>query len=534
MVLYRVLGPLEVERDGRPIEIVGKRQRALLEILLLRANHVVTVETIVDELWGDDPPPTAVKALHNAISQLRKLLGDDAIATRDGGYRLQVAEGALDLDGFERRYAEQAWDEALALWRGDALADLRDYAFAQGDLRRLTELRQTAAEEQIEVRLAAGENASLVPELEALVARNPYRERLRGQLMRALYRSGRQAEALDAYHAARRALIDELGIEPSHALQDLHSSILRQEPGVAAASSDSGESIDDALRALLTGTAVPVLGSGVPLDVADDDLAKRLRETFDCPPGLGLNLARVSEYVALTEGIGPLQDALHSFLDRDSEPGPAHRFLAQLPPMLRDRPAPQLLIVTTTYDEVLEEAFRQAGEPFDTVAYIARGTHRGKFLHTSPDDSSRVVETPNVDTSITTDKRPVILKIHGCVDRRPAREWESFVVSEDDYIDYLASVKLTNAVPVMLAAKLRRSHFLFLAYGVADWNLRVFLRRIWGDDRVEYRSWAVQPKPSKLERDFWRHRNVELVDRTVDDYVAELARRASGLEAVRA
>jgi hypothetical protein len=186
-------------------------------------------------------------------------------------------------------------------------------------------------------------------------------------------------------------------------------------------------------------------------------------------------------------------------------------------------------MVTTSFDDSLEAALRDAGEPFQVVSYVAHGRDSGRFLHTAADGSTRIVNEPNADAAITTGETPVILKIHGCVDRTPGREWESFVVSEDDYIDYLAGVEPSSAVPVTLAAKLRRSHFLFLGYGVLDWNLRVFLRRMWGDERVAYRSWAVQPDPAPLALDFWRHRNVEVFDVPLDEYVGELAKHTTDL-----
>jgi hypothetical protein len=292
------------------------------------------------------------------------------------------------------------------------------------------------------------------------------------------------------------------------------------------------------MRALLAGRLIPVLGPGVGTcsrgpeasgAPADADLAQRLADIFDCPAEQRTSLASVSQYVALAEGVGPLYDELHGLLDHDYAPGAVHRFLASLPAVLRARGAPQLLIVTTRYDDALEAALREAGEEFDVVSYLAHGRDRGRFLHTPADGVTRVVEEPNADAGIRPDLRPVILKVHGRVDRTPGREWESFVVSEDDYIDYLANVEPASAVPVTLAAKLRRSHFLFLGYGVLDWNVRVFLRRMWGDERVTYRSWAVQPDPAPLARDFWRHRDVQVVDLPLDEYVGELEKHLEDL-----
>ena len=242
------------------------------------------------------------------------------------------------------------------------------------------------------------------------------------------------------------------------------------------------------LAALLGGRLVPVLGA----DVAE--LAARLAERFEYADGR-LGLPRVAQYVAVMKGSGPLYDELHALLDADAPPTPIHRFFASLPPLLRERGVPHQLIVTTSYDLALEAAFLEAGEEFDVVSYLAAGPNRGKFCHIAPDGTGRLIDLPNTyATELSLEQRTVILKLHGQVDRGPEREWESFVVTEDDYIDYLAQTEVASAVPVALAAKLRRSHFLFLGYTMADWNLRVLLHRLWGDQPLSYRSWAVQPE----------------------------------------
>jgi hypothetical protein len=177
------------------------------------------------------------------------------------------------------------------------------------------------------------------------------------------------------------------------------------------------------------------------------------------------------------------------------------------------------------YDRALEQAFDEAGEDVDIVSYVSLGRDRGKFLHRSADGETRIIHLPNAYADVPLDSRPVILKIHGEVDRAPARDAESFVVSEDDYIAYLAETGIGGVLPVTLAARLRRSHFLFLGYGLLDWSLRVFLQRLWPDDQAGYRSWAVQPGAGSLEREFWRRRGVELIDAGLDDYVAPLDER---------
>jgi DNA-binding SARP family transcriptional activator len=244
---FRILGPLEVVADGSPISLGGPKQRATLAILLLHANRVVPVDTLADDLYAGAPPVTAVTQVQRQISDLRKVIGPDStIETRAPGYLLRAGGEQVDLHRFERiaeqaRHAvgqgetEAAADllrKALALWRGPPLADLAYEPFAQVPILRLEELRLAALEERIEADLALGRHAHLVGELEQLTVEHPLRERFRAQLMLALYRSGRQRRALDVYHATRKELVDELGIEPGPALRELERAILAQDPAL--------------------------------------------------------------------------------------------------------------------------------------------------------------------------------------------------------------------------------------------------------------------------------------------------------------
>jgi hypothetical protein len=233
----------------------------------------------------------------------------------------------------------------------------------------------------------------------------------------------------------------------------------------------------------------------------------------------------VSQYVALTQGVGPLYDELHSLLGAECETGPVHRSLARLASHLRKQELPRQLIVTTAFDDALERAFADAEEEFDVLAYLSSGRNRGKFLHVSAEGDVRVVDVPNAYADVAPGERTVILKVHGQVGGAPQREWESFVVSEDDYIDYLAQADLASVVPVLLAAKLRRSHFLFLGYALQQWSLRVFLHRVWGQEKVGYRSWAVHPGADALDREFWRHRGIDVFDVALEEYVDALLAR---------
>jgi class 3 adenylate cyclase/DNA-binding SARP family transcriptional activator len=226
---FRILGPLEVLEDGRQLDLGGAKQRVLLAILLLHANEVVSTDRLIEALWADEPPETAQKALQVHVSQLRKLVGRERLETRLPGYRLRIGERELDLERF-RRLAEERWREALSLWRGPPLAEFEYQRFAQVEIARLEELRIACLERRIEEDLEHGRHAALVGELEQLVHEHPLRERLRGQLMLALYRSGRQAEALEAYQEGRRLLAGELGLEPGEALKELQHAILAHDP----------------------------------------------------------------------------------------------------------------------------------------------------------------------------------------------------------------------------------------------------------------------------------------------------------------
>jgi DNA-binding SARP family transcriptional activator len=535
---FRILGPLEVRDDAAVVPVGGEKQRAVLAILLLERGRVVPTDRLIDTLWGENPPRTAATSLQNFVSQLRKQLGADVLETRPPGYRIRIAPEQLDLARFERLVEEargapardraDRLHDALALWRGSPLADLQFESWAQPQINRLEELRLTTVEDRLEAELEAGRRGEIVGELEALVDAHPHRERLRGLLMLALYRSGRQADALKAYQTARRALVDELGIEPSPELQRLHASILRQEAGLetARAEAPARDQLEEVARALLAGRLVPVLGA----DVAD--LAARLAERFAVPDADLLRLPQIAQYVSVMQGSGPLYDELHALLDAEAPPTAVHAFFASLPPLLRSRGAPHQLLVTTGYDLALERAFLDAGEEFDVVAYLAAGRHRGRFCHVTPAGAATVIDLPNTyATELSLERRTIVLKLHGGVDRTPEREWESFVVTEDDYIGYLPYTELANALPITLAARLRRSHFLFLGYTMADWNLRVVLNRLWGDQPLTYRSWAVQPEPKQLEREFWRRRDVDVSEAPLERYVAALARHA-GLESV--
>jgi DNA-binding SARP family transcriptional activator len=240
---FRLLGPLDVVGDEGSLALGGTKQRSLLAMLLLHANQVVSTDRLIDALWGASPPFTAGKSIQVHVSRLRKAFPDDRLVTHAPGYVLYVDPTELDLARFEQLVAEarraspetssSKLREALALWRGPPLADLAYEQFAQPEIARLEEMRLAAVEERIEADLAIGRHHDLVAELESLVTRHPLRERFRHQLMLALYRCERQADALEAYRHARQELAEELGLEPSESLRLLEASILRQDPALA-------------------------------------------------------------------------------------------------------------------------------------------------------------------------------------------------------------------------------------------------------------------------------------------------------------
>ncbi len=272
LVRYLMLGPMTALVDGRPADLGGPRQRGVLVVLLSDAGRLVPASHIVDAIWGDEPPASAANLVQRSISQLRKSLGKDAIETRGAGYMARIEPDALDLHVFERllragstdlregRYEEAGATlrQALDLWRGAALADLADQDFLVQEAARLDELRLLAAERAVEADLGLGRHADATAEIEALVHSHPLRERPRELLMRALYGAGRQAEALDAYRAARSTFVDELGIEPGPALRDLEQAVLRQDPSLRPAENSAERPVaSEAPRVLMVAQLGP-------------------------------------------------------------------------------------------------------------------------------------------------------------------------------------------------------------------------------------------------------------------------------------
>jgi len=297
-------------------------------------------------------------------------------------------------------------------------------------------------------------------------------------------------------------------------------------------------------RKMLKGMVVPLLGAGVNVCGRPDgfswrwgerqylpsgtELAAYLAKEFDAPDELSStnDLLRISQFIdAIDRSEGELYETLHRIFDADYEPGPVHTFLAQLPPLLREQKARLQVILTTNYDDALERAFEAVDEPYDLITYIVSSPSefRGRFMHWPPGEKPRVIESANDYDALDLGERTVILKLHGAVRRRETFEEDNYVITEDHYIDYLTHTDITNLLPPVVTARLRNSHFLFLGYSMRDWNLRVILRRIWGEQKLEYGSWAIQRDADEMERAVWEKRNVEILKLDLCSYTDQLA-----------
>jgi hypothetical protein len=297
------------------------------------------------------------------------------------------------------------------------------------------------------------------------------------------------------------------------------------------------------------GDVVPFLGAGAgvsarPLDSpwrpgqempSGTDLAKYLAAQQLLADGHEDDLIRVAQYVATMSGYRELYTTLHQLFDVDFLPTPLHTFLAGLPTLLSGKRYAERdpgftryqLIVTTNYDDTLERAFRAADEPYELVTYKAEGEHRGRFVHWVTDTDPVVIDDPmEYVEPLPLTERTVILKIHGMVVRDQARaEWESFVITEDHYIDYLVRADISTTMPSPLVAQLRNASLLFLGYGLRDWNLRVILQSIWMERDLSVPSWAVQVAPDGVDEMFWSKRDIAIVDEQLSTYVEALDAR---------
>jgi hypothetical protein len=290
---------------------------------------------------------------------------------------------------------------------------------------------------------------------------------------------------------------------------------------------------------MLDGKVVPFLGAGANMTARKE--GQRFEVGVRLPSGSELAemlladvaeyedgepvLTRVAQHIDLNLGTGPLYERLHELFDRDYPPTPLHVMLARVAKLLRDRSLPYQLIVTTNYDDALERAFTAAGEEYDLLVYLSAGESQGKFLHTMPGGEGVLIHSPNTYTAADVTQRTVIMKIHGAVTRHAEGvDADSYVITEDDYIEYPVHDELANFVPVTLAKRLKNSHLLFLGYSLNDWNLRVILHRLWGSRKLTWRSWAVQQKASTLDVKAWRRRGeVEIITAKLYPFVQSLS-----------
>jgi SIR2-like domain len=292
------------------------------------------------------------------------------------------------------------------------------------------------------------------------------------------------------------------------------------------------------LPALEDGSLVPLLGAGVNMSgrtsawsqgtsflPSGDELARYLAAKFkyEYNDPKELELIRVSQFVALKGSSKGLYRELHSVFSGAHEPGAVHKLLAALPGTFEargEKPRYQL-IMTTNYDRALEAAFDAAGERYHLLLYLSEGQDRGRFVHRAPDGATKLIDDPNKN-EVSMEDCTVIVKIHGSVGDAPGAD--SYVITEDDYLDYLMqSTDITNLFPVHLAAHLTNdAQFLFLGYKLRDWNLRVILNRIWQEQQLSGKSWAIQLKPEALDLLFWRRHEVDILDVELDEYVREL------------
>jgi DNA-binding SARP family transcriptional activator len=318
---FRLLGPLEVFEDTRSLALGGVKQRSVLAVLLMHANELVTTDQLIDEIWGGTPPSKAAKNIQVQVSRLRKVLDSGRVTTGPGGYVLHLEAQESDVARFERLAAEAAaappqrgadkLREALGLWRGPALADLAYEGFAQPEIARLEEMRLAVLVQRIDADLALGHHTELVGELEVLVARHPLQERLRYQQMLALYRSARQAEALEAYRVARHELSEGLGLEPSEQLKQLEHAILLQDPSLDLAA--SGGDQEPLRRAATADLAVLVAPSAMD---ALGDLIEMTRPLASADPVHELIVAGVVEADELQGATAALARHREELLER--------------------------------------------------------------------------------------------------------------------------------------------------------------------------------------------------------------------------
>ena len=442
MAEFLLLGPLEALVEGVSIRLPARKPRALLAILLLSRNRVVSVSELIDELWGEEPPETATSALQVYVSQLRKAIGADRVLTKPPGYAVRVEEGELDLDRFEglvregrdrlgageAEEASQKLRQALELWRGPALAEFTSEPFLREAGQRLEESRMAAIEDRIDADLALGRQVELVPELEELVSGSPFRERPRGQLMLALYRSGRQADALEVYRHTRETFVDELGIEPGPELQELERSILRHEaalqPARAPRRARDGPAPERARRNLLVAVAVLAIALVVAGLVAaalrgggGSSASNRELATF---------VSRLENFLAQSsDGRREVSASIAAAFHCKLQPGAAAERLNRVQ---RNRQSllQQIAALTVPDDQQAARAsdlFQKAAQASIAADWHYRDWLRGRTRCGPPDESPDIRAALAADRKATLAKRAFVAAFDPLARRVGQREW---------------------------------------------------------------------------------------------------------------
>jgi predicted ATPase/DNA-binding SARP family transcriptional activator len=413
---FSVLGPLEVRVDGRPVAVRGVKPRAVLAVLMLHANEPVSAERVALALWGEDAPAGAVKTVQVHVSRLRRALGEtDALATTPGGYRLRVRPGELDAERFENHVAEGrralaasrpeqaagALRKALGLWRGPPLAELAGLPFAPAEIARLEEQRLAALELRVEADLAAGRHAELVGELQRLTSQHPWRERLHAQLMLALYRTGRQADALKVYRDARATLSDELGVEPSLELRQLEHAILTHDAAVQAPASRTPTSLPRASR--LAASLTRIVGRDQDLrEVVEWFGRGDVRLVTLTGPG-GVGKTRLSVEVARALQAEFLDGAWFVALEGTAQPAYVSSTVAQA------------LAITPVSGETPDDAVRRFLAPKEALIVLDNFEH---LLAAAPIVTELLAACPALRL-LTTSREPLRVEAEHCFDVSP-------------------------------------------------------------------------------------------------------------------
>jgi hypothetical protein len=295
------------------------------------------------------------------------------------------------------------------------------------------------------------------------------------------------------------------------------------------------------VREIRRGRVTPFLGAGVNLCgrppntefkpgewlPSGKELAEYLAKMFAYPKRLPIDLLRVTQWVTVTLGPDTLYADLHEIFNWDYQPTEMHKTLAKLPAFVKGEMRPEYpLIITTNYDDALERALTAAGVEFDLLTYIAAGKDLGKFRHHDPDGNTTVIMVPNKYDAVSLKQRTLVVKIHGAV-QRLSEDLDSYVVTEDDYIDCLTRTDIVELLPSAVVDRMRHCHYLFLGYSLQDWNLRAMLHRIRRDQALGNASWVVQPDPEELEEKAWSHRKVDTLDITLEKFSEALDRLLS-------